>query len=164
MYENDKSWLPWLVLALLGLFLIFGHNAALQIICKIIGVGLILLAVPGIINWWKEKSQAPEAIASLLANAVFCLLGLWILFSTQSFINLINIVLGLIIIVISLAMLYSAWKLRHTSAIVMSAIGIVIGIIVACCNAATTLFAVAAGAGLIYTAITGYLSQKAMEA
>ena len=61
-------------------------------------------------------------------------------------------------------MLYSAWKLRHTSAIVMSAIGIVIGIIVACCNAATTLFAVAAGAGLIYTAITGYLSQKAMEA
>ena len=159
MKYQTKNWVTWLVLAVLGLFLIFGHNAALNLICKVIAIGLILLSLPGVINWWKTKDKAPEAIASLVISLGFCLLGLWILCSTQGFINLINLVLGLAVIIISAAVLYSAWKVRHTSSIIMACIGLVLGIIIACSNAATTLFTVSGGIGLIYIAVTGYLSE-----
>ena len=163
MKLKSKNWATWLVLAVLGLFLIFGHNAALNLICKAIGIGLILLALPGVINWWKTKARDPEVIASLVICLGFCLLGLWILFRTQRFINFINLVLGFAVIVISIAVLYSAWKVHHTSSIIMACIGLVLGIIIACSNAATTLFTVSGGLGLIYTAVTGYLSDCKSE-
>lgn len=160
MKKAKSGYLFWLILGALGLFLIFGHNLAQEIICKIIAVALILSAASGVIAWWKEKSKSPEALASLLGSALFCVFGLWILFNTQRFINLINIVLGAVIIISSLYSLYRSYKLGLKMHMILAAVGVVLGIVVACYNAATTLPVVLEGISLVYAAVTGFLAEK----
>jgi len=158
--QFKRGTLHWAILALLGLILIFGHSLAQNIICKIIAVALILTAASGVYSWWKEKSKAPEALAALLGSALFCLFGLWILFNTDRFISLINIVLGAVVILISLLSLYRSWKLGMTPQLILSAVGLVLGIVIACYNAATSVPVILQGIGLVYTAIVGFLSEK----
>lgn len=44
--------------------------------------------------------------------------------------------------------------------IVIGAIALILGLIIACSNAATSWVIVAEGIGLIYTAITGFIGEK----
>lgn len=150
----------WLILAALGLALIIGNNLAQDIIGKILAVGLILTAGSGIYGWWKEKSKAPEAITSLLGNAVICLIGLWILLNTQRFISLINVVIGVVIIIIGIQNLYRGYKLGLKLHMILAGLAIVLGIIVAFYKAATSLPVICQGIGLIYTAVVGYLGER----
>lgn len=161
MKSAQKHTLHWLILAALGVFLIFGHNLALNIVVKIIGAALILAAAAGIIGWWKTRPHRKEDLAALTGNAVICLLGLWILLKTGTFITLINVVLGGIIILFSAVSLYRDWKIgRAKLPMILSGIGIVLGLIIACNNAATTWMTVSEGIGLIYTAVTGFMAER----
>ena len=160
MKKAKSGYLFWLILAALGIFLIVGHNLAQEIICKIIAVALICSAVSGMISWWKGKSKSPEALASLLGSVLFCVFGLWILFNTQRFINLINIILGAVIIISSLFSLYRSYKLGLKLHMALAAVGVVLGIVIACYNAATSLPVILQGIGLIYTAVTGFLAER----
>lgn len=160
MKDKKTSFVHWLILALLGLFLIIGHSLAQDIICKIIGVALILSAVSGIAEWWKEKSKAPEAIVSLLGRVLIVLLGLWIVLNTGRFISLINVVIGIVIIAIGAVNLYSGWKLHQVPHMVLAALAIALGVVVICCHAATSVPVICQGIGLIYTAAVGYLGDR----
>ena len=162
--NNKGNTLYWIVLAALGLFLVIWHNAALDIVCKIVAAGLVLASAAGIYGWWKDKSKAPEALAGLLGSVAFCIIGLWIFFKTGAFVRLINVVLGLVMIFCGAYNLYREWKsTRNTVVMVLACLAVVIGIIIACNNAATTWVVVAAGLGLIYTAVTGYLAERAKK-
>lgn len=79
MKKHGTNLIYWVILAALGIFLIIGHNVALNIVCKVIGVALLLAAVSGVYSWWKTKSRKPEAIARLIGSLAFFGLGLWIL-------------------------------------------------------------------------------------
>ena len=160
MKKEKSSVLHWLVLAVLGLALIIGHNLAQDIIGKILAVGLILTAASGIYGWWKEKSKAPEALTGLLGNIVIFLIGLWILLNTQRFISLINVVIGAVIILVGLKNLYVGYKLGLKVNMILAALAVILGVIVVFYNAATSLPVICQGVGLIYTAIVGYLGDR----
>ena len=160
MKSAKKHTVHWLILAALGIFLIVGHNLALNIVTKIIAVALILTAAGGVAGWWKTKSRKMEDIASLIGSAVFCLIGIWILLNTNAFITLINVVLGLLIAISSGLGLYRAWKTGFKLPMILSAVGVVLGLIIACNNAATTWMTVAEGIGLLYAAVTGFLAER----
>ena len=160
--KNKGNTLSWIILAALGLFLVIGHNAALDIVCKVVAAGLVLTAASGVYGWWKTKSKAPDAIASLLGSVLFCVIGLWIFFKTDSFVRLINVVLGLVMIITGAYNLYREWKFsRNPVILVLAGLAVVAGIVIACSNAATTWVVVSAGIGLIYTAVTGFLAERA---
>ena len=161
MKKSKSNLTYWAILAILGIFLIVGHNAAVNIICKVFGAALILFAVPGVVSWWKTKSKAPEALARLIGSVAFCAVGLWILFNTPAFVRFINVLVGLVILIPSAVSLYRAWKNgRDIVPMVLAALGIVLGLVIACNNIATTWVAVCAGAGLVYTAVTGFLADR----
>ena len=159
MKKAKTSMLAWIILGVLGIFLIFGHNLVQDIICKIIAAALILTAVSSIVSWWKVKSKSPEALTTLAGSVVIGLIGLWILLNTATFIDLINIVLGAVIIAAGLINLYRGWKLHDTLTIVLACLGIVLGIVIACYNAATSLPVILEGIGLLYTAVIGLLGE-----
>lgn len=160
MEKKKTGFLHWVIMAILGIALIIGCNLAQDIIGKILAVGLILTAASGIYSWWKEQSKAPEALASLLGNALILLLGLWILLNTQGFISLINVVIGVVIIVVGAINLYRGYKLGLKLNMALAALAIVLGIIVVCYRAATALPIICQGVGLIYTAVVGYLGDR----
>jgi len=57
--------------------------------------------------------------------------------------------------------LVRGWKAnKDIIMIVMGAIALILGLIIACSNAATSWVIVAEGIGLIYTAITGFIGEK----
>ena len=43
--KNKGNTLSWIILAALGLFLVIGHNAALDIVCKVVAAGLVLTGI-----------------------------------------------------------------------------------------------------------------------
>ena len=69
MKNAKKHTVHWLILAALGIFLIIGHNLALNIVTKIIAVALILTAAGGVAGWWKTKSRKTEDIAPETAQS-----------------------------------------------------------------------------------------------
>jgi hypothetical protein len=111
MKKHGTNLIYWVILAALGIFLIIGHNVALNIVCKVIGVALLLAAVSGVYSWWKTKSKKPEAIARLIGSLAFFGLGLWILLATGDFISFINVALGFVIILSAALTLYRGIEL-----------------------------------------------------
>lgn len=161
MRKRSGNLIYWIILAALGIFLIIGHNVALNIVCKVIGVGLLLAALSGVYSWWKTKSRKPGAIARLIGSLAFLGLGLWILLATGDFISFINVALGFIIILSAALTLYHGIKEgRHLPTIILAVIGIALGLIIACTNAATTCLVYCEGLGLIYAAVTGFMGER----
>lgn len=161
MKKHSGNLIYWIILAALGIFLIIGHNVALNIVCKVIGVALLLAAVSGVYSWWKTKSRKPEAIARLIGSLAFFGLGLWILLATGDFISFINVALGFVIILSAALTLYRGIKAGlHLPTIILAVIGIALGLIIACTNAATTWLVYCEGLGLIYAAVTGFMGER----
>ena len=160
--KRNGNTLYWIVLAALGVFLIFGHNAALDIVCKVVAGALVLAAAAGIYDWWKTKSKSPDAIAKLLGSLIFCAIGLWTFFKTDSFVKLLNVVIGAVMIVSGALALYRGWKYGASRAsMILSALAVLLGLFIACSNAATTGFVIAEGVALVYTAVPGLLAERA---
>ena len=160
MKKHGTNLIYWVILAALGIFLIIGHNVALNIVCKVIGVALLLAAVSGVYSWWKTKSRKPEAIARLIGSLAFFGLGLWILLATGDFISFINVALGFVIILSAALTLYRGIKAGlHLPTIILAVIGIALGLIIACTNAATTWLVYCEGLGLMDLRASNLLSQ-----
>ncbi len=146
----------WIIMGALGIFLIIAHNAALGIVCKVIGVVMVLSGILGVIGYFREKNRP-----GLLGSVVTALIGLWIYGNTGQFITMINVLLGVILIVSGGVSLYNKWKwgIRDFS-LALPCIGIIIGIVIATSNAATSWITIAAGVGLLYSAVIGYTAGK----
>ncbi len=160
--KNDmQKNLPWLLLGLLGLFLIFGHNLALEIVCKVLAAGMILVGAAGVISWLKKKEKSKEAIIALACFVIMALGGLWILTHTGTFITVINVVIGVVMIIASVLSLRHALKEgKDKVTMILAVIGIIIGAVIALHNAATTWVTIAGGIGLIYTAFMGWVGDR----
>ena len=161
MKGTRKNFVYWLILAALGVFLILGNRMAQDIMGKIFAVALLVAAASGIIAWLKDRSAAPDALFQLIGSVVVGAVGLWALLKTGEFITFLNVVLGLIILISSALSLYCGWKMgRDPLTMILAGLGMILGLVIACNNAATTWMTIAEGVGLIYTAITGFLGER----
>lgn len=154
---NRDNGIYWIMLGVLGIFLIIAHNFALEIVCKVIGIGMIVSAAYGLADYYKYRDNSKR-----LAGSIICLLaGIWIFGSTGQFITFINVFLGLILIISGAAGFYSKWTMGIRNAtLIFSCITILFGIVIACNNAATSWVTIGAGIGLVYSAVTGYLGSR----
>ena len=158
---NKANLITWLVLGILGLMLIVGKKVIKDALYIVMAVGLIIAAVSGILGWWKEKSRSKDAIISLLGSLALLGIGLWIITNPTAFDTFLNVIIGLVLMIIGVIWLVRGWKAnKDIIMIVMGAIALILGLIIACSNAATSWVIVAEGIGLIYTAITGFIGEK----
>ena len=158
---NKANLITWLVLGILGLMLIVGKKVIKDALYIVMAVGLIIAAVSGILGWWKEKSCSKDAIISLLGSLALLGIGLWIITNPTAFDTFLNVIIGLVLMITGVMWLVRGWKAnKDIIMIVMGAIALILGLIIACSNAATSWVIVAEGIGLIYTAITGFIGEK----
>ncbi len=149
------------IMGLLGLLLIVWPGATLNLVCKLVGIALLLAGAAGIYTWLQEKAKGPVKLARLIGSAAVAVFGLWILFNTGAFERLIPIVLGIVMIVYGALELYKAYKGgRNPVAMALAAGAIVLGLIVAF-NPFSAIRAtvVCAGIALLYTAVTGIMNE-----
>ena len=158
---NKANLITWLVLGILGFMLIVGKKVIKDALYIVMAVGLIIAAVSGILGWWKEKSRSKDAIISLLGSLALLGIGLWIITNPTAFDTFLNVIIGLVLMITGVIWLVRGWKAnKDIIMIVMGAIALILGLIIACSNAATSWVIVAEGIGLIYTAITGFIGEK----
>ncbi len=158
---NKANLITWLILGILGLMLIVGKKVIKDALYIVMAVGLIIAAVSGILGWWKEKSRSKDAIISLLGSLALLGIGLWIITNPTAFDTFLNVIIGLVLMITGVMWLVRGWKAnKDIIMIVMGAIALILGLIIACSNAATSWVIVAEGIGLIYTAITGFIGEK----
>lgn len=158
---NKANLITWLVLGILGLMLIVGKRVIKDALYIVMAVGLIIAAVSGILGWWKEKSRSKDAIINLLGSLALLGIGLWIITNPIAFDTFLNVIIGLVLIITGVIWLVRGLKQnKDMIMIVMGAIALILGLIIACSNAATSWVIVAEGIGLIYTAITGFIGEK----
>ena len=158
---NKANLITWLVLGILGLMLIVGKKVIKDALYIVMAVGLIIAAVSGILGWWKEKSRSKDAIISLLGSLALLGIGLWIITNPTAFDTFLNVIIGLVLMITGVMWLVRGCKAnKDIIMIVMGAIALILGLIIACSNAATSWVIVAEGIGLIYTAITGFIGEK----
>ena len=159
---NGKKNIPSLIITgLLGLFLIFWPNASLNIAGKLAGIALLLVAAAGVYAWLKDKSTRPADLARLIGSAAAAIVGLWILFNTASFEAFIPVVLGIVMIAFGATELFKAFRGgKNPVSMALAAIAVVLGLIVAF-NPFASIKAtvICAGAALLYTAVTGILTE-----
>ena len=159
--QGKKNYIHWIIIGALGIFLIIGNQLAQDIFGKVFGAALVLAALSGLFSWWKTKSKAPDSVAQLIGCLVIGGIGLWALTKTEGFITFLNVVLGLIIIGAGTQSLIRGWKHDRSPVTIIGAVlGIILGLMIAFNNAATTWVTIAEGLGLLYTAITGYLGER----
>ena len=153
-----------IIMGLLGLFLIFWPNASLTIAGKLAGIALLLIAAAGIYTWLKDKSTRPADLARLIGSGAAAIVGLWILFNTQSFEKFIPVVMGIGMIVFGATELYRAFKTKNVVSMALAGLAVVLGLIVACNPfASIKLTVICAGIALVYTAVTGILSETKLS-
>ena len=158
---NKANLITWLVLGILGLMLIVGKKVIKDALYIVMAVSLIIAAVSGVLGWWKEKSRSKDAIISLLGSLALLGIGLWIITNPTAFDTFLNVIIGLVLMITGVIWLVRGWKeSKDIIMIVMGAIALILGLIIACSNAATSWVIIAEGIGLIYTAITGFIGEK----
>lgn len=159
--HNKSNLVSWLILLVLGLMLIIGRKLVKDALYIVFAVGLILSAAAGILGWWKEKNRSKDAILNLLGCLALLGIGIWILTNPVAFDTLLNVLIGLVLMVTGVQWLIRGYKQGKDMLImIMGGISLVLGLIIACSNAATSWAVIAEGAGLIYTAITGVIAEK----
>lgn len=151
-----------LVMIALGLFIAIGHSMALDIVCKVIGVLLILSALGAFFHWWKNRGdKSPAVYAELLGTLVSAGLGIWCFFGTDSFVTFLNVILGLGMIISSLSSLsLGARGEKDFLSIILSCISLVLGFIVLFTHAGTTWMTIMLGLSLVFSGITGLVATK----
>ena len=159
MKQEKSGYLFWALLAVLGILLIVWNRAVQTTLCVIFALGLILVGGLGVYGWWKAKKRAPQALVDVAGSAVFVLVGLWILFRPARFIDLLNIVLGGILVVSSLLTLARVWKQRSWLPIALACVGVVLGLIIIFYNAATALSVIWEGLALVYAGVSGAIGE-----
>lgn len=158
---NKANLITWLILGILGLMLIVGKKVIKDALYIVMAVGLIIAAVSGILGWWKEKSRSKDALINLLGSIALLGIGLWIITNPVAFDTFLNVIIGLVLMITGVLWLVRGWKQNKDMVIiVMGVISLILGLIIACSNAATSWVIVAEGIGLIYTAITGFIGEK----
>ena len=159
--KTDKgNLINWLILGLLGLFIIIGRQMAKNIMYRVLGIGLMLAAAASIAGRRKDKSGKPDTVAALMGSVLVFIIGVWILFNPGSFDKLINVVIGAVLVVTGIQWLIRGWYAnRDVFTMALSAVSIILGLVIASTNAATTWLVIAEGVGLIYAAINGAVAE-----
>ena len=67
---EKRNGLYWILLGLLGVFLIIAHNTALDIIFKVIGLAIIISSIYGLVDFYKFRDNTARLIGCIIGLIV----------------------------------------------------------------------------------------------
>ena len=162
--KNAAGISRWVILGILGLFLLFFRQSAKSIVYAVFAIGLMLAGVASVVGWWQEHKVGTDDLFSLGGGVALFIFGIWIFRNPGSFDRILNMIAGVVLVICGIN-----WMNRNAGAngskamSILSIVAIVAGIIIAFSHAATNWVISACGIGLIYTAVTGHISEKSFR-
>ena len=167
MFDSNKnagSISRWAILGILGIFLIFFRHYAKSIVYAVFAIGLMLAGAASVYGWWQAHRTGADDLIGLASGAAMLIAGLWILRNPGSFDRIINMIIGIVLIISGINWLNRAsHETGSKTMLIMSIVSIVAGVIIAFSHAATNWLFSACGFGLVFTAVTGFISEKAFR-
>ncbi len=97
----------------LGLVLVIWPNETLDLLCRIIGMGLCIGGVIAIVLFLVNKERMYMSYFSLAAGVVVAVIGLWLFLEPAVLANLLPTILGLLIIVNGIVNVSEAFTIRR---------------------------------------------------
>ena len=83
---------------LLGLVLLVWPDLTAELMCRVLGLGVLLAGVVYLLGWLRSRGQEEGRIFFLLPGAVLVGLGLWLLTRPESVITLVQLVSGVVLV------------------------------------------------------------------
>ena len=161
--KNAGSISRWVILGILGIFLIFFRRSALNIVYAVFAVGLMLTGVASVYGWWQDHRTGTDDLLGLAGGIAVFAVGLWILRNPGSFDRILNMIIGIVLIVSGVNWINRGRAAGSRVMTILSAVAIIAGILIAFSRSATSWIATACGLSLIYTAVIGFIGEKAFR-
>ena len=154
----------WVILGILGLFLLFFRQTAKNIVYAVFGIGLMLAGAASVYGWWQARKDGMEDLIGVAGGIAMFIVGLWIMRNPGTFDRIINMIIGIVLVVSGVNWINRANQgSGNKTMYILSIVSIVVGIIIAFSHAATNWVVTACGIALIYTAATGFIGEKVLR-
>ncbi len=147
-----------------GIIICIWPGAVLLTICRIAGLLLLLLGIFRLIVCIKDQ-QALNKGYPMFVGILLCVLGIWILSAPGTFLKLIPIVIGVLLIYHGVKNIYNSVQNRKRNdthwwvGLVIAILSVIFGIILMrCAFLALEIGMIFIGVALIYTGISGIWS------
>ncbi len=98
---------------IVGIVLLAMPGVTMALLCKVIGILLVVAGGALVISFFVNKSPAPVASVMLLVGLLVLVLGLWIFGNPSFFISLIPVIAGIVILLNGIINLSSALSLAR---------------------------------------------------
>lgn len=147
-----------LVCVVLGVVLLIWPGETIDIFCKVLAIGLIIMGVVNILNYFMNKSIHPFGG---VMGTVVALVGVWIFASPERIVSLVPIVIGVVLCIHGIQDMKLAFETRENgyekwwTMMIVAVISLVFGII--CISKAFGMVTLALqfiGIGLIYDGLS----------
>ncbi len=163
MFDSNKNagiFSRWVILGILGLFLLFFRQTAKSIVYAVFGIGLMLAGVASVYGWWQARKDGKEDLIGVAGGIAMFVVGLWIMRNPGTFDRIINMVIGIVLVVSGVNWINRANVSGNKTMYILSIVSIVVGVIIAFSHAATNWVVTACAFALIYTAVTGFIGER----
>ncbi|MCR5249576.1 MAG: DUF308 domain-containing protein [Lachnospiraceae bacterium] len=156
---KSGSLISLIVMGGVGLLLFLFPGWSLELVVKILGIGLLIFGAVGLISAVMQKRFGASDIADLVGKIVALVVGLICLFRPGTVTGLFNLVLGVLVIWHSISNLLGALDIRKLdqkwqAPLLLSIIGIIAGILIITGVFGALVIRIA-GLILIYNAVVG---------
>ncbi len=157
--ENRGSALQWLIIGIVGILMIFGQQWLKDTAYRIIALLLGFSAVTSFLNWWKLRNVSGHAIPQMLSSVLLLFIAIWIFSHPRGMDTILNITIGVLMILFGIGWFLRGYEQADGRMIqILAVIAVVIGLVIALTNAATSWLIIAEGISLVYAAVVGYLT------
>lgn len=158
-----------LVCIALGVVLLIWPSGTIDIFCKVLAIGLMVIGVMNIINYFVNRSAHP--FAGVLGGIVL-IVGVWVFVRPESIVSIIPIVIGVILCVHGIQDIKLALETKENgyekwwSMLLIAAVSFVFGVIcIVKAFGVVTLALQFIGIGLIYDGISDlWVASRAIRA
>lgn len=89
----------WVILGILGLFLLFFRQTAKNIVYAVFGIGLMLAGAASVYGWWQARKDGMEDLIGVAGGIAMFIVGLWIMRNPGTFDRIINMIIGIVLVV-----------------------------------------------------------------
>ena len=88
-----------LIFIILGVVLLIWPNTALDVVCRIVGAGLLVGGVAAVVMFLVSRDRNFVSVAALTAGVIIAVIGLWLFMNPKFLVALVPTIMGIIIMI-----------------------------------------------------------------
>jgi len=153
-----------LILIIFGIILLIWPGSTLDIVCKIVGVAVLIAGIVGVAEGLAGKRKDPAAVRNFAGNVAAVIVGILLIAFSGAIVSVLPFVLGILIVIYSAVEIFGALKADggiQTGRLIMAVIELIIGILIMANPFSTvTLLIRILGIGMIFGGVTQIMNKN----